>query len=74
VLRLIYREDLFVTSKLWSSRMHPDEVEPAIRRSLAKLKLDYLDLYLVHWPHAFKRGDEDWPVDANGKALVLFRY
>jgi alcohol dehydrogenase (NADP+) len=54
--------------------MHPDEVEPAIRRSLAKLKLDYLDLYLVHWPHAFKRGDEDWPVDANGKALVLFRY
>jgi alcohol dehydrogenase (NADP+) len=44
------REELWVTSKLWNDRHAPADVLPACRRSLADLRLDYLDLYLVHWP------------------------
>jgi diketogulonate reductase-like aldo/keto reductase len=44
------REELWITSKLWNDRHAPAEVERAARRSLEDLGLDYLDLYLVHWP------------------------
>lgn len=50
----IKREDVFITSKLWNSYHLPKDVLPAIKNSLANLKLDYLDLFLVHWPVAFK--------------------
>ncbi|HET9597470.1 MAG TPA: aldo/keto reductase [Anaeromyxobacteraceae bacterium] len=46
----VRREQLWVTSKLWNDRHAPAEVIPAFRRSLADLRLEWLDLYLVHWP------------------------
>ncbi|KAL5364720.1 NADP-dependent oxidoreductase domain-containing protein [Aspergillus floccosus] len=58
------REDLFITSKLWNSQHHPDVVEKALDECLAELELDYLDLYLVHWPVAFKTGSELFPLKA----------
>ncbi|MBW7881068.1 MAG: aldo/keto reductase [Caldilineaceae bacterium] len=44
------REELWITSKLWNDKHGAEDVIPACRQSLADLQLDYLDLYLVHWP------------------------
>ncbi len=49
------REDIFVTSKLWNNAHRPEDVEPAYKETLSRLKLDYLDLYLMHWPVAQKK-------------------
>ncbi|WP_296705763.1 aldo/keto reductase [Algoriphagus sp.] len=53
---LVNREDLFVTSKLWNNSHKYEDVGPALEKSLEDLGLEYVDLYLVHWPIAFKRG------------------
>ena len=47
---LVTREDLWVTSKLWNTYHRPEHVGPALRRSLSDLGLEYLDLYLIHFP------------------------
>jgi diketogulonate reductase-like aldo/keto reductase len=44
------REELWVTSKLWNDKHAEEDVIPSCRQSLQDLRLDYLDLYLVHWP------------------------
>lgn len=46
----VAREELWITSKLWNDRHAEAEVIPACETSLRDLQLDYLDLYLVHWP------------------------
>ena len=46
----VRREDLFVTTKLWNDRQGYDEAQRAFDESLSKLGLDYVDLYLIHWP------------------------
>lgn len=46
----IPRREFWITSKLWNDRHGEDDIIPAFRKSLADLGLDYLDLYLVHWP------------------------
>ena len=53
------REDIFITSKVWNNHISYDETIAAFYESLNKLDLDYLDLYLIHWPgnHAF---EESW--------------
>lgn len=48
--RGVRRDDLWVTSKLWNDKHSEADVQPACEASLRDLKLDYLDLYLVHWP------------------------
>lgn len=62
----IKREDVWVTSKLWNDSHKKEHVLPALKQTLNDLQLDYLDLYLIHWPVAFKHGvsfpskDEDY--------------
>lgn len=51
----VRREDLFVVSKLWNNMHNYEDVEEAIDESLKKLKLNYVDLYLMHWPVAQKK-------------------
>ncbi|KAF0913426.1 hypothetical protein E2562_022211 [Oryza meyeriana var. granulata] len=48
------RGDLFITSKLWCSDAHRDRVLPALRQTLRNLQMEYVDLYLVHWPVSLK--------------------
>ena len=50
----IAREDLFITSKVWNSELGYASTIAAYEESLTKLGLDYLDLYLIHWPVAGK--------------------
>lgn len=53
------REDLFITSKVWNAGLSYDETVVAYEESLKKLGLDYLDLYLIHWPGKNKYA-ESW--------------
>jgi alcohol dehydrogenase (NADP+) len=46
----IQREELWITSKVWNDKHSPDDVIASCEQSLADLQLDYLDMYLVHWP------------------------
>jgi alcohol dehydrogenase (NADP+) len=52
----VRREELWITSKLWCNAHGRGNVEPALRRTLADLQLEWLDLYLVHWPVPIKPG------------------
>ena len=82
---LVKREDLFVTSKLWNNAHKVDQVKPALEKTLKDLGLDYLDLYLVHWPLAFKSGVtfaqeredfytyEEAPLSATWQAMQLMK-
>lgn len=56
------REELFITSKLWCSDAHADSVLPAINKTLKNLKMDYVDLYLIHWPVSSKSGIYEYPI------------
>ena len=53
---LVSRDEVWITSKLWNDSHGYMDVQPAIEQSLKDLQLDYLDLYLVHWPVALKKG------------------
>ncbi|MGA8499916.1 MAG: aldo/keto reductase [Candidatus Sulfotelmatobacter sp.] len=65
----IPREDVFITTKLWNSNHRTERVEPSFAASLDRLRLKYLDLYLIHTPYAFQPGDDQDPRDQNGDVL-----
>ncbi len=65
----VRREDLFITTKLWNTNHRPERVKAAFEASLRRLKLDYLDAYLVHTPYAFLPGEELDPRDENGQVI-----
>lgn len=65
----VQRAEVFVITKLWNTNHRPERVKPAFESSLRKLQLDYLDLYLIHTPYAFRPGEEQDPRDAEGHVV-----
>lgn len=56
----VAREEIVVTTKVWRENLGYDQTLAAFEASLQKLGLDYVDLYLIHWPANFKNFGEDW--------------
>ncbi|KAH9773520.1 Aldo ket red domain-containing protein [Citrus sinensis] len=56
------RDELFIASKLWCSDAHRELVVPALQKSLENLQLEYIDLYVIHWPVSSKPGSYEFPI------------
>ncbi|XP_056596100.1 aldo-keto reductase family 1 member D1-like [Triplophysa dalaica] len=65
----VTREEIFYCGKLWCTFHPPELVRPALERTLKTLGLDYVDLYIIEFPVAFKPGDVFYPKDENGKYI-----
>lgn len=63
------REDVYLTSKLWNTFHRPDLVRDSLKESLRRLKTNYIDLYLIHWPQGYREGDELFPKNEKDETL-----
>ena len=68
----IKREDLFITSKVWNTKHREDLLIADCKKTLSELQLDYLDLFLMHWPVSFQQREDDeyMPKDEKGNIIL----
>ncbi|KAL6086476.1 hypothetical protein STEG23_033766, partial [Scotinomys teguina] len=66
---IVKRDDIFYTSKLWCTFHRPELVQFCLEQSLKKLQLDYVDLYLIHFPISLKPAENYLETDENGKFI-----
>ncbi|KAL4804492.1 Aldo/keto reductase [Aspergillus unguis] len=64
------RGNIFLATKLWCNSFHPDDVESALDESLADLQTDYVDLFMLHYPCTFARGEERFPKGEDGLMVM----
>lgn len=57
----VSRKDIFICTKVWNHLHEPDEVKWSLQSSLDRLQLEYIDLFLVHWPIAAEKDDKNMP-------------
>ncbi|KAK8061861.1 hypothetical protein PG994_008227 [Apiospora phragmitis] len=67
----VKRSDIFICTKVWNHLHEPEEVKWSLNNSLEKFGLDYIDLFLVHWPIAAEKDDKYMPkIGADGKYII----
>ncbi|KXH68800.1 aldehyde reductase [Colletotrichum salicis] len=64
------RENIFLGTKLWCNSHHPDDVEAALDAFLKDLDTPYVDLFLMHYPCTFQRGEDRFPKGKDGKMIM----
>lgn len=67
----VKRSDLFICTKVWNNLHEHDEVKWSLQNSLKMLQLDYVDLFLIHWPIAAENNEENKPkIGPDGKYII----
>lgn len=71
---MIKRKDMFIVTKLWNTFHEPHLVEKAFNMSLNNLQVDYIDLYLIHFPfgYEYKNDHEQWPKNRDGSRALRY--
>lgn len=67
----VKREDIFICTKVWNHLHEPEDVKWSLENSCSKLRVDYIDLFLVHWPIATeKNADRSVKIGPDGKYVI----
>lgn len=70
----VKREDIWITSKIWNHHHYKGDAGKYCRETLKKLQVDYLDLYLIHWPCTFAKTEDDNPMPRDSDGKIIHNY